>query len=195
MDEPAKVSITEFVSSAGSPGDRQGHIDIRVNWDAPAGHDIFTCMFMLTQNGQGRSDRDIVWYNNCLSGDHSIEWQGQDYTDAEEWLSYKEVFSAALSRISPDIQRLVIALTFHAGTPLGVNLNQISNASVSLVDRLSGQEIESNELIDRLSLSEPTIVCGEIFRRGGGWAFRRLWQSIPGGIAALASSYGIADPA
>ncbi|WP_206491870.1 AIM24 family protein [Rhodococcus sp. KRD162] len=129
---------------------------------------------LLASNGRVRSDADMVFWNQP-------EGAGVDYRPA----SSGHLVRVDPAAVPPDIDTVVIAAsldgtgptTFAAAGPVSVTVSDASSPQVSY---------SADGLGD-----ESALVCIEVYRRGDRWKIRAVGQGYVGGLAGLATAFGI----
>ncbi len=165
---------------------------IGLGWDARstdgAPFDLDASLFMVKADGKVPSDAYFIFYNQMRSPEGAVEHTGDNRTGAGE--GDDEQILVTLSKVPPEIQRLVIAVTIYDAEARRQNFGQVSNAFVRLVNRDTEQEIVRFDLSEDYS-TETAMIFGEIYRHGGDWKFRAVGQGYAGGLRALALAHGV----
>ncbi|QIK38730.1 TerD family protein [Caldichromatium japonicum] len=165
---------------------------IGLGWDARstdgAPFDLDASLFMVKADGKVPSDAYFIFYNQMRSPEGSVEHTGDNRTGAGE--GDDEQILVTLSKVPPEIQRLVIAVTIYDAEARRQNFGQVSNAFVRLVNRDNNQEVVRFDLSEDYS-TETAMIFGEIYRHGGDWKFRAVGQGYSGGLRALALAHGV----
>lgn len=165
---------------------------IGLGWDARstdgAPFDLDASLFMVKADGKVPSDAYFIFYNQMRSPEGAVEHTGDNRTGAGE--GDDEQILVTLSKVPPEIQRLVIAVTIYDAEARRQNFGQVSNAFVRLVNRDTNQEIVRFDLSEDYS-TETAMIFGEIYRHGGDWKFRAVGQGYSGGLRALALAHGV----
>lgn len=165
---------------------------IGLGWDARstdgAPFDLDASLFMVKADGKVPSDAYFIFYNQMRSPEGSVEHTGDNRTGAGE--GDDEQILVTLSKVPPEIQRLVIAVTIYDAEARKQNFGQVSNAFVRLVNRDTNQEVVRFDLSEDYS-TETAMIFGEIYRHGGDWKFRAVGQGYSGGLRALALAHGV----
>lgn len=168
------------------------NILVGLGWDARAtdgkDFDLDASIFMVKEDGQVPSDSFFIFYNQLKSPDGSVEHTGDNLTGDGE--GDDETVHVTLSKVPPEIQRIVIVVTIHDAEARRQNFGQVSNAFVRLVNRDNNQEVVRFDLSEDYS-TETAMAFGEIYRHGGDWKFKAVGQGYAGGLAALARQHGV----
>jgi tellurium resistance protein TerD len=96
-----------------------------------------------------------------------------------------------LQKVPAEVEKVVVAVTIHEAAARNQNFGQVSNAFMRVVNDSNAQEIARYDLSEDAS-TETAMIFGEIYRNGADWKFRAVGQGFAGGLAPLASSYGVA---
>ncbi|MGQ9659658.1 MAG: TerD family protein [Thermochromatium sp.] len=165
---------------------------IGLGWDARAtdgqDFDLDASLFMVKDDGKVPNDAYFIFYNQRRSPEGAVEHTGDNRTGAGE--GDDESILVTLSKVPPEIQRLVIAVTIHEADVRRQNFGQVSNAFVRIVNRDTNQEIVRFDLSEDYS-TETAMIFGEIYRYSGDWKFRAVGQGYSGGLRALALQHGV----
>jgi stress response protein SCP2 len=130
--------------------------------------------FLVGAQGKVRTDDDFVFYNQPASGDGAVTHSGRH--EGTEWLRVD------LAALDADVERVVFGSA-------GGSLDMLSSTPLTL----SMSDGATTLGIAQFS-TEPdhqAIVLLELYRRNGEWRCRLLAQGYAGGLAALATGYGV----
>ena len=150
--------------------------------------DLDASAFLLSANGKVRGDNDFIFYNNLKSNCGSVEHTGDNRTgdgDGDD-----ESLKINLASIPADVEKVVFTVTIHDAEARRQNFGQVANAFIRVVNELSNIEIARYDLSEDAS-TETAIIFGELYRHGAEWKFRAVGQGYVGGLAAMATQYGI----
>ena len=88
-----------------------------------------------------------------------------------------EVLEFSLSKMSPEVERVVITTTIFRGKALQQSFNQVANAYINIVDVDSGKTLTSYDLSASSGICR-NMVAGEFYRdsSSGEWKFRDIGQ-------------------
>lgn len=165
---------------------------IGCGWDVRAtdgsAFDLDASLFILGANGKVRSDSDFIFYNNLRSQDGSIEHTGDNLTGAGD--GDDEVLKVDISRVSADIQRLVVSVTIHDADARKQNFGMVSNAFIRIVNQDNNREITRYDISEDAS-TETALIFGELYRHGNDWKFKAVGQGFKGGLGPLARNFGV----
>ncbi|TWI63557.1 tellurium resistance protein TerD [Pseudoduganella lurida] len=167
-------------------------LTVGLGWDVRAtdgaAFDIDSSVFLLKTDGKVRADQDFIFYNNLKSADGSVQHSGDNRTGEGE--GDDEFVKIDLSKVPADVDRISVAVTIHDAEARRQNFGQVSKAFVRCINGATNQEIARYDLSEDGS-TEAAMVFGEVYRNGTDWKFRAVGQGYQGGLAALASSYGV----
>jgi tellurium resistance protein TerD len=167
-------------------------LTIGLGWDVRntdgAGFDIDSSVFLLKTDGKVRSDQDFIFYNNLKSADGSIVHSGDNRTGEGE--GDDESVKVDLARVPADVDKIAVCVTIHDADARRQNFGQVQKAFVRCVNSANNQEVARYDLSEDSS-TETAMVFGELYRNGSDWKFRAVGQGYKGGLAALATSYGV----
>ena len=132
--------------------------------------DLDVSAFLLKADGKVRSDSDFIFYNQPQAKGNSIKLVSPD--------NETQYFTIDLSIIPQEIQKIAFVITsplaFMAATTLSI-------------------EIENTMIfhLDTKNMQEKSLILAELYRYQGSWKFRALGHGFQGGLAPLATLYGV----
>ena len=150
--------------------------------------DLDASAFLLQESGRVSSDAGFIFYNQKASACGGVIHQGDNTTGEGD--GDDEVIKIDPSKLPADIQKVAFAVTIHDADARRQNFGMVSNAYIRILDEANGQEIARYDLSEDASV-ETAMTFGELYRHNGEWKFKAIGQGYAGGLAALASSYGV----
>lgn len=165
---------------------------IGLGWDTRstdgAGFDLDASVFLLSETGKVRSDADFIFYNNKTDAANSVEHMGDNLTGEGE--GDDESVKVVLDSVPADVAKLSVAVTIHDAETRGQNFGMVSNAFMRVLNAEGGAEIARYDLSEDAS-TETAMIFGEIYRNNGEWKFKAIGQGFAGGLAPLATNFGV----
>lgn len=165
---------------------------IGLGWDARVtdgtDFDLDASAFLLNATGKVRSNADFIFYNQTKSDNGSVEHTGDNRTGEGD--GDDEAIVVQLNNVPTDIEKIVVAVTIHEADARRQNFGQVSSAYIRCVNKDNNQEIAKYDLSEDASV-ETAMIFGEVYRHNGEWKFKAIGQGFAGGLAPLASSYGV----
>ena len=150
--------------------------------------DLDASVFIVGENGKVLNDGSFVFYNNKTSPDGNVVHQGDNRSGAGE--GDDEQVNVNLSGFAPETKKLVFAVTIQEADARKQSFGQVSNAYIRVLNKADGKEIARYDLSEDAS-TETAMVFGELYSHNGEWKFKAIGQGFAGGLAPLASSYGV----
>jgi tellurium resistance protein TerD len=167
-------------------------LTIGLGWDVRttdgAAFDIDSSAFILKADGKVRSDSDFIFYNNLKSSDGAVQHSGDNRTG--EGSGDDETVQVDLTKVPADVDKIAVCVTIHDADSRRQNFGQVQKAFVRCVNTANNQEVARYDLSEDSS-TETAMVFGELYRSGSDWKFRAVGQGFAGGLASLATSYGV----
>ena len=167
-------------------------LTIGLGWDVRttdgAAFDIDSSAFVLKADGKVRNDQDFIFYNNLKTADGAVVHSGDNRTG--EGSGDDETVNVDLAKVPAEVDRIAVCVTIHDAESRRQNFGQVQKAFVRCVNSANGQEVARYDLSEDSS-TETAMVFGELYRNGSDWKFRAVGQGYKGGLAALATSYGV----
>ncbi|MGW1184893.1 VWA domain-containing protein [Streptomyces drozdowiczii] len=147
-----------------------------LGWSAgPGVPDVDASALVLAADGRVRSDGDLVFYNQPRHASGAVRHLGKQ--------PGSDTLEADLAALGPDVQRVALCASADGGT-----FGQVPGLHLRLLDTVTGAELAR---FDMAAGPETAYVCGELYRRAGGWKFRAVGQGYASGLAGLATDFGI----
>ncbi|MGA9227738.1 MAG: TerD family protein [Mesobacillus sp.] len=157
-------------------------------YDGGNDFDLDTSVFLLGDNGKVTSEADFVFYNNTTGGNGSVVHTGDNRTGAGD--GDDETITVDLAAVPAEVKRIAFTITIHDGEARRQNFGQVSNSYVRILNAGSNEEIIRYDLGEDFSI-ETAIVVGELYRHNTEWKFSAIGSGYQGGLAALATDFGL----
>ena len=157
-------------------------------YDGGKDFDLDASVFLLGENGKVGSDSDFIFYNNTTGGNGSVVHTGDNRTGAGD--GDDEQTNIDLNNVPASVQRITFAITIHDAESRSQNFGQVSNAYVRILNGDSNQELIRYDLGEDFSI-ETALIVGELYRHNGEWKFSAIGSGFQGGLAALATNFGL----
>lgn len=147
-----------------------------LRWTAgPGVPDVDASALLLQESGRVSSDDDFVFYNQPRHPSGAVRHVGKQGSS--------DTLEVSLEALPGEVERVVLAASADGGT-----FGQVPGLVLSISD------LSSQTVLARFPMSatnETAFVCGELYRRAGGWKFRAVGQGYARGLAGLAADFGI----
>lgn len=157
-------------------------------YDGGFDFDLDSSVFLLGENGKVTTESDFVFYNNTTGGNGSVVHTGDNRTGEGE--GDDEQVKINLSAVPANIQRIAFTITIHEADKRNQNFGQVSNAYARIVNEDNGEELIRYDLGEDFSI-ETALVVGDLYRHNGEWKFSAIGSGYQGGLAALATDFGL----
>ena len=157
-------------------------------YDGAKDFDLDTSVFLLGDNGKVGSDSDFIFYNNATGGNGSVVHTGDNRTGAGD--GDDEQTNIDLNNVPAAVQRITFAITIHDAEARNQNFGQVANAYVRILNGDSNEELIRYDLGEDFSI-ETALVVGELYRHNGEWKFSAIGSGFQGGLASLATNFGL----
>ncbi len=144
-----------------------------VSWRSA--HMVDAHALLVTESGLVRGDRDFVFFN-------APRHVSQAVTLDQEPAPGTARLSISLPRTEPDVARIVVSASLDDAT-----FDQLPDLTLT-VHAADGPVAQFS--IDGIEDVEA-MMFGEFYRRDGQWRFRAIGQGWSGGLAGLASEFGV----
>lgn len=157
-------------------------------YDGGFDFDLDSSVFLLGENGKVASENDFVFYNNQNGANGAVVHTGDNRTGEGD--GDDEQVKIHLTGIPANIQRVAFTITIHEADQRSQNFGQVSNAYARIFNEESGEELIRYDLGEDFSI-ETALVVGELYRHNGEWKFSAIGSGYQGGLAALATDFGL----
>ena len=151
--------------------------------------DIDLSAFILDRNDMTRVDEDFIFYNAESGLEGGIKHTGDSRTGAGE--GDDEAITLDLNSIPFDVQKVVFVLSIYDEESKGHNFSMVRDVFLRVVN-----DDDQNEIC-RFIFEEDELKGGNgaymasLIREGPKWTFEAQGQLINGGLAEMATKYGI----
>ncbi|TMU87095.1 TerD family protein [Bacillus sp. BHET2] len=157
-------------------------------YDGGNDFDLDASIFLLDSNGKCSSEKDFVFYNQLIGGNRSVEHTGDNLTGEGD--GDDEQVKVNLSSVPTAVEKISFVITIHDAEARNQNFGQVSNAFVRIVNEDNKEEIIRYDLGEDFSI-ETAIIVGELYRHNGEWKFSAIGSGYQGGLARIATDYGL----
>lgn len=166
---------------------------VGLGWDTnkyDGGHDfdLDASVFLLGEDGKVQSEQDFIFYNNREGGNGSVVHTGDNRTGEGD--GDDEQIIVQLPNVPSHVHRITFTITIHEAESRNQNFGQVSNAYVRVVNADNNEELIRYDLGEDFSI-ETALVVGELYRYNGEWKFSAIGSGYQGGLAALATDFGL----
>ncbi|WP_447649770.1 TerD family protein [Pseudomonas abietaniphila] len=164
--------MTSLVPGGNAPV-ATGSVRVEIAYSPIAGADIDVSAFALLASGKVPGDHAM-----CFYGQPNILGSVVQMTDAS---GGRAVFTVDLSRLDASIDKVALTATIHENK---ASFNSVSSLGLSVTGGVEAQ-------IPTTGMKETALILGEFYRRQGQWKFRCVGQGFAGGLAPLATHFGV----
>ncbi|MBC6437348.1 MAG: TerD family protein [Rhodobacteraceae bacterium] len=124
----------------------------------------------LYAGGKVRDDGDMCFFNQPAIGGGAVSLSTS---------GGRSIFEVDTSKLAVDVEKIVFTATLDAGN--------FGAASAVMVTSSQGHRLA----VDTAGRSEAALILAEIYQRNGQWKLRNVSQGFNGGLAALATHFGV----
>lgn len=150
--------------------------------------DLDASLFLLDRFNKTRQDEDFVFYNNLSGRDGAARHMGDSRTGAGD--GDDERIIVDLMSLPFDIVSIGVALTIYDQDMNANNFTMVKNAYFRIVNNETNQEVFRFELDEDMGDSTGLLI-GFLERVGSDWVYKALGEPVPGGLARIATDFGI----
>jgi len=159
-------------------------ISFGLSWhSADSEIDINASAFLLGAGGLCARDEDFIFYGQQESRNRAV-------VHSQQSGGIREEIRIHISQIPTDIERIAITLTIHDGEIIGKSFGLVSDASCTIIDCGSGEQLGVFRFGEDLHL-ETAIVVGEFYLHKGDWKFNAVGSGFNGGLPSLVTNFGL----
>ena len=157
-------------------------------YDGGADFDLDASVFLLNAEGKCSSEKDFIFYNQTEGAGGAVIHTGDNRTGEGE--GDDEQVKINLNAVPADIQKISFVITIHEAEARRQNFGQVSNAYVRAINEDSNEELIRYDLGEDFSI-ETALITGELYRHGGEWKFSAIGSGYQGGLARIATDFGL----
>lgn len=150
--------------------------------------DLDASAIMCGGSGKVVSDRHFVFFNNLESEDGTVRHTGDNLTGEGE--GDDEQIVVDLARMSPQVTKVVVAVSIYDADNRRQSFGQVENAFIRVVDQPTGRELARYDLSEDAS-TETAMLFGELYRYNGEWKLRAIGQGYASGLRGIALDFGV----
>ena len=147
---------------------------------------VFEASRVIAVIGKTEGNGGVNDYTRIIA-DRSV---GELFFGNYHLMDYELMGGDARDAIEAETKKLVFAVTIHDADARKQSFGQVSNAYIRVLNKADGKEIARYDLSEDAS-TETAMNFGELYNHNGEWKFKAIGQGYAGGLAALASSYGV----
>lgn len=156
----------------------QDAIVVRLSWNVPESCELDASAFMLDNSGIVPNDDSMIFFNQPISLDKALHYHND-----------KQLFTLALSKLNPTIQKIAFTLTIYEGIVRKQNFKNLKQASIQVFK--DQHELARYDLLTQELNQETALIFAELYLNKGQWKFRAIGQGFKGGLAALCGHFGV----
>ncbi|SIS90519.1 TerD family protein [Neptunomonas antarctica] len=147
-------------------------IDVAVQCTLTSGssNELDVSAFMLNASDKVLQDESFIFYNQPTSPDGAVTLNCQQ--------PEHQIFSINLLKVATDVQKIAIVITAPQA------FSQAKLLRIDVGGELFYQPVKA-------SLEEKSLILAEIYRHNDNWKFRAVGQGYKGGLAPLATRFGV----
>lgn len=170
-------------------------IGIGLGWDvigfeneAP---DLDASVFLLNRHDKTEADEDFVFYNNMKNADGSVVHLGDSRTGAGD--GDDENIEIDLLRLPFDIYRAVFVVSIYDAAMRNQSFQNVRNCFLRITNLDNGTEMLRFYLDKEFeeNADATAVIVGAVNRVGATWTFEAMGEFEKGGLAKVATGYGI----
>lgn len=145
--------------------------------------DVDVSAFLLGGDGKVPGDDWFVFYGQEVSPDGSCHFVNNCPEDMES-------ITVNLQKLDSSVSRIVFVLTIDSAKEKHLNFSMLSDAYIRIMDRTSGKEITSFQMMDYYS-NVTSMMIGEVYKHNGIWKFNAIGNGVDRDLAGLCELYGV----
>jgi tellurium resistance protein TerD len=167
-------------------------ITIGVGWDLKRFEgdpiDMDASLFLLDKNDRTRQDEDFVFYNNLSGREGAVTHKGDSRTGAGD--GDDENIIVNLPELPYEVVKIAFVLSIYDMDLNSNNFTMVKNVYFRIINNETRLETFRFELDDNLG-NATGLYIGYLERVGADWIFKALGDPIQGGLAKIATDFGI----
>ncbi len=152
--------------------------------------DLDVSCFLLDKDGKTRKDDDFVFYNNLEGCDGAIVHNGDNLTGAGD--GDDETISIALNNLPYDVLNVMFVLSIYRGEEKDQGMGSVRKGYLRVLNASNSQELLRYEISADVEESKETaFLVASLNREGPKWHFGAVGVLCEGGLAKVATDYGM----
>lgn len=151
--------------------------------------DVDLSCFLLDRTDQTRENEDFIFYNSETGCMGAVRHQGDSRTGAGD--GDDETILIDLNGIPFEVLKIVFVVSIYEAYEREQNFGMVRNLYFRMVNEADGNEIFRFKLPEIDYAESHAIRVGELVREGPRWFFNAEGTDIPGGLAKIATQYGM----
>ncbi len=180
-----EINITRL-----DPGIRE--ITVGLGWDLKRFEgdpiDLDASVFLLDKNDKTRQDEDFVFYNNLAGREGAVKHMGDSRTGAGDGDDEQVVMD--LMALPFEIIKIAFVLSIYDLDLNSNNFSMVKNVYFRIVNNETRHETFRFELDDDMGAATGLYI-GYLERVGSDWMYKAVGEPIHGGLAKIATDFGI----
>ncbi|MCA8296731.1 TerD family protein [Burkholderia sp. AU30198] len=150
-----------------------GQLRVDISCAPIPGAEIDISAFALTSAGKVRGDGDMCFYGQTSVLGGAVQLTTTTAGRAE--------FTVDLGRLDPAVEKVALTATIHENK---ATFDRVSMLTVAVTGGIEAR-------IPTAGMNETALILGEFYRRHDAWKFRCVAQGFAGGLAPLATYFGV----
>lgn len=169
-------------------------LHIGVGWDIPgvdtAGIDVDCSLFLLDKKDQTREDGDFVFYNNLTTCEGGVTHTGDNRTGIGD--GDDEAIIIDLQTLPFDVMKMVFVISIYDAEMRDQSMMMLRNAFIRIVNAESDRELLRFPITEDCQQKDSyAMAIAELTREGPVWMFNARGECLTGGLAKIATAYGM----
>ncbi|QFQ96902.1 TerD family protein [Streptomyces phaeolivaceus] len=150
--------------------------------------DVDASALLLGPDGRVRSDEDFVFYNQPRHPSGKVWRLGKKRVSD----GLTDTIQTDLSGVESAVGQILIVASADDEQGEPVRFDRVRSLRILLYDATDADAEPLAYFDVKPETGEETaLICGELYRRGGGWKFRALGEGYANGLQGLATNFGI----
>ncbi|HAG13958.1 MAG TPA: tellurium resistance protein TerD, partial [Ruminococcus sp.] len=145
--------------------------------------DIDASAFLLGANGKVPGDDWFVFYGQDVSPDRSVRFYSNSAGEDREYIEID------LTKVNPDIKRIVFVLTIHEAYEQRLNFSMIQDAYMRILDPQN--QVVYSYRMQELYANVTSMTIGEIYLHNGQWKVNPVGNGVDQDLAGQCAIYGV----
>ncbi len=151
--------------------------------------DVDLSLFMCNKHDETRIDEDFIFYNNERACDGAVQHLGDSRSGAGA--GDDETIFIDLNGVPFDILKIVCVLSIYDPDFDGHHFGMVDNVYIRFVNKDDNEELFRYALDNKDREGGNAIILGTLIREGPKWIYEAAAHGFNGGLAKVATDYGI----
>ncbi|MBS5083220.1 MAG: TerD family protein [Clostridiales bacterium] len=156
-------------------------------YDGQENFDLDVSAFLVGENEKVSGEQDFIFYGQPQHPSMALIYSGDNQSGEGE--GDDETMEVNLSKIPPNIQKIIFCATIYDAESRLQNFGMVSNSYIRAFDD-STNELFNFDLGEDFS-TETGVIAGELYRHNGNWKFNAVGSGVVDSLIGICKKFGV----